>query len=143
MNKEFIPYEQALALKEIGFNEKCIAYYSADKKTLSLVNGYGELMFADYVHLSNTIKCIPTPLYQQAFRWFRERHSWEYSINPTSDQHNFKLGYNYWIWNPKTGEEFHTMDFDRPIGDWKFEKYEEAELACLEKMIEFVKKSKL
>lgn len=27
MNKEFVPYEQALALKELGFNETCIAFY--------------------------------------------------------------------------------------------------------------------
>jgi hypothetical protein len=25
MEKEFIPYEQALALKELGFDEKCFA----------------------------------------------------------------------------------------------------------------------
>ena len=27
MNKEFIPYEQALHLKELGFNEGCFGYY--------------------------------------------------------------------------------------------------------------------
>ena len=25
MNKEFIPYEQTLALKELGFDEECLA----------------------------------------------------------------------------------------------------------------------
>ena len=28
MNKEFIPYEQALELKELGFNEPCLAIYN-------------------------------------------------------------------------------------------------------------------
>jgi hypothetical protein len=28
MNKEFIPYEQALALKELGFDEPCLANYT-------------------------------------------------------------------------------------------------------------------
>jgi hypothetical protein len=27
MNKEFIPYEEAIALKELGFDELCLAYY--------------------------------------------------------------------------------------------------------------------
>ena len=27
MENEFIPYEQALALKELGFDEPCIGYY--------------------------------------------------------------------------------------------------------------------
>jgi hypothetical protein len=27
MNKEFIPYEQALALKELGFDEPCLGFY--------------------------------------------------------------------------------------------------------------------
>jgi hypothetical protein len=27
MNKEFIPYEQAVVLKELGFNEGCFGYY--------------------------------------------------------------------------------------------------------------------
>ena len=31
MEKEFIPYEQALALKELGFNEPCFAYHRKDK----------------------------------------------------------------------------------------------------------------
>jgi hypothetical protein len=28
MTAEFIPYEQALELKELGFDEPCLAYYS-------------------------------------------------------------------------------------------------------------------
>jgi hypothetical protein len=27
MEKEFIPYEQALALKELGFDEPCFAWF--------------------------------------------------------------------------------------------------------------------
>ena len=31
MNKEFIPYEQALALKELGFDEPCFGHYLMKK----------------------------------------------------------------------------------------------------------------
>jgi hypothetical protein len=74
-----------------------------------------------------------------AFRWFREKYDWQATIEATSDQHSRKLGYNYWIWNPQTGEEHHTMPKNRPSGDWIFETYEEAELACIIKLIELVK----
>lgn len=72
-------------------------------------------------------------------RWFREKYNWQHSIDPTSDQHSFELGYNYWIWNNKTGEEHHTIPKNRPTGDWEYETYEEAELACLRKLIQIVK----
>jgi hypothetical protein len=74
-----------------------------------------------------------------AFRWFREKYNWQSRIEATSDQHSHQLGYNYFIWNNKTGEEYYTMPKDRPSGDWEFEKYEDAEIACLIKLIEIVK----
>ena len=46
MNKEFIPYEQALALKELGFDEPCFGYYNIkdnDLKLFSIV--FGLIMF--------------------------------------------------------------------------------------------------
>jgi hypothetical protein len=32
MNREFIPYEQALALKELGFDEPCFGWWFTDEK---------------------------------------------------------------------------------------------------------------
>ena len=32
MKKEFIPYEEALALKKLGFDEKCYGYYDDGKQ---------------------------------------------------------------------------------------------------------------
>ena len=83
MHKEFIPYEQILELKELGFNGI---------------------------------------LWQEVFRWFREKHLFGHCINPyTMDSHiidirNCKI---YYI------SEVYT--------------YEEAELDCLKKLIEIVK----
>ena len=74
-----------------------------------------------------------------AFRWFREQFNWQTSIEATNDQHSHQLGYNYFIWNNKTGEEYHTMPNDGPSGDWIFETYEEAELECLLKLIKIIK----
>ena len=128
MEKEFIPYEQALALKELGFDEPCFGHYSN-----------GELVYSN--HTNNTMQRFrySAPLYQQAFRWFREKYSIQSTIEPTKDQHRFELGFNYWIWNTKTGEEWFTEPKNRPAGDYVFDSYEEAEIECLKKLIEIVK----
>jgi hypothetical protein len=128
MEKEFIPYELAVEFKELGFNEPCLAsYYRAGKR----------LHICEYINHGEYTVLAPT--YSQAFRFFREKYSWQHSIDATSDQHSFELGYNYWIWNNKTGEEHHTMPKNRPTGDWEYETYEEAELECLKKLIKIIK----
>ena len=63
-DKEFIPYEQALALKELGFDEPCFGrYWHEDFKIINIDKQFEK---PDYVCLA--------PLYQQAVRWFRENH---------------------------------------------------------------------
>ena len=135
MKTEFIPYEQSLELKDLGFDKPCFGYYvKGDEYENWTFYREGGTFFA-----SDFPEHILAPTFSQAFRWFREKYNWQHSIDPTSDQHSFELGYNYWIWNYKTGEEYHTMPKNRPTGDWEFETYEEAELACLKKIIEILK----
>jgi hypothetical protein len=70
MNKEFIPYEEALALKELGFEEPCLRYYvpreEYSDKSITYV--------LDWDGINYTKDC-KAPLYQQAFRWFREKYN--------------------------------------------------------------------
>lgn len=62
MEKEFIPYEQALLLKELGFDEPCLAFYNGSF-----------LDSTQYDFDEGTSKdigmCTKAPLYQQAFRF--------------------------------------------------------------------------
>ena len=132
MTKEFIPYNLALELKELGFDEPCFGYWNIDPQLKTPAFNMVKPFEHDW--------CLPAPLYQQAFRWFREKYNWQHSIDPTADQHSHQLGYNYWIWNSKTGEEHHTMPKNRPSGDWEYETHEEAELECLKKLIQIEKK---
>jgi hypothetical protein len=85
MNKEFIPYEQALALKELGFDEPCLAFYGGDGDSKvyynSLRNGSGD--YEPY-KASERVKWFGAPLYQQAFRFFREKYEFTYSIGNTN-----------------------------------------------------------
>lgn len=126
MTKEFIPYEQALALKELGFDEKCFGYYDPQGK---FQYSYTPLGYFN----SRTI----IPLYQQAFRWFRDHHALMHEISPSFtciitdlDSIN-KINYIY------TFDHYHITDNDGE--QIFFESYEEAELACLNKLIELVK----
>ncbi len=129
MENELVSYELALALKELGFNEPCYDNY----------NIYGKLWG---LRLNKQVKikgaCL-APTYSQAFRFFREKFNWQASIEATKDQHSHELGYNYFIWNSETGLEYHTMPINKPSGDWEFKTYEEAEIACLMKLIEIAK----
>jgi hypothetical protein len=79
MDKEFIPYDLALEIKELGFNEECIATYRHD----------GDFNIVEQNGLSWNIKTnlnvhCAAPLYQQAFRWFREKYKFTYSIGKTN-----------------------------------------------------------
>ena len=112
MKNEFIPYEQALALKGLGFDELCFGWYN-ERQTL--------LWFTqdNFWHDMDEAECI-APLYQQAFRWFREKYGLCLVIKPISDT-RFDLGYNL-LKNGLTIRAYTT--------------YEKAELACLKKLIE-------
>ena len=77
MEKEFIPYKESEELKELGFNEKCAAHY-LDEDDL-------EHKWEIYRNLSiDTNKCIQAPTYRQAFRFFREKYNFRYSIGDTN-----------------------------------------------------------
>ena len=74
MKKEFVPYELAVKLKELGFNEPCLAYYEVDE-------GYN----IGYTFCYSDRESQPeigysAPLYQQVFRWFREKYNYNHSI---------------------------------------------------------------
>ena len=115
MNKEFVPYEEALELKALGFDEYCMeaCYYEFKDRG----NSYMLLHTPDSYDSKEGVKA---PLYQQAFRWFREKHKLHYPI-AVSDGVWF-----YAKWS---------------LGGYKT--YEEAELECLKKLIEIVKDKKI
>lgn len=69
-NKEFVPYDVALAMKELGFNEICLGRFSGLKRDFKQFGFYRKPKRFDYS--KDSVACL-APLYQQAFRWFRER----------------------------------------------------------------------
>jgi hypothetical protein len=68
MNKEFIPYQEALELKELGFDEPCLEAY--DKNGMLYHSHKTDKLFTALN--SNLSTQCSAPLFQQAFRWFRK-----------------------------------------------------------------------
>ena len=112
MEKEFVPYELALDLKELGMDlgwYNYLNFYDSSTKEFCFV-----------------MKDVPAPLYQQAFRWFREKYN-------LFGQVNIRTYYIYEISNDGITIKM-VSQYDKLLNT-----YEEAELACLKKMIEIVK----
>ena len=128
MEKEFVPYDESLALKELGFDEDCFGYYV--NAELDLTWKFSDCSLYQDTHIS-----ILAPTFSQAFRWFRENYDLESSI----------VFYENYLYQGKTniyetiiekrGEN--SRYFFTPIEG--FITYEEAELECLKKLIEIVK----
>ena len=77
MNKEFIPYQEAKALQKLGFNERCLGNYYKDKTFAANAGcpdgGPNSDTFCTYTNDGFTGCWYAAPLWQQAFRWFREK----------------------------------------------------------------------
>lgn len=65
MKKEFIPYELALKLRDLGFKEECFGYYVGKDKTVFLLDNV--VTKTDF-NLTSKIT-FRAPLWQQAFKW--------------------------------------------------------------------------
>ncbi len=134
MEREFTEYAEALALKELGFDEKCYGYFTKDKEFFyfdvdDLSSAYTKNMDNLVVNSVNGLECT-APLYQQAFRWFRE----EYGIFVGPTMISYEDGPYLWSF------EINTLPFGTDLGECPDSKtYEEAELACLKKLIQIVK----
>ena len=111
MKKEFLPYDLEVKLVELGFNEKTFDVHS------------------DIVTSGFKIVKKPTPriLFQQAFRFFREKYGLHYIICKNIQMDGY--GYREVILIPYMEENENTI----------FKTYEEAELECLVKLIEIAK----
>ena len=128
MKNDFIPYEQALALKELGFDEPCFGnYYTLDGKIWKLVDN-GQYDLLDELYDIGSKFTISAPTFSQAFRWFREKYGFFHYVT-THDSTDFE----WYI-------------YDKYQNDWEDDivqnTYEEAELACLKKLIELSTETK-
>jgi hypothetical protein len=120
--KDFVLYPEALELKQLGFDEPCFGWFASDRSLVKEVTEKTDFTLA--------------PTYSQAFRWFREVHnlnSW------VTKEHKYKQPFCWYIQDnySKYDSDFMT---DGIHYNTYFKTYEDAELECLQKLIELVKK---
>lgn len=125
IGNEFIPYDRALRMKALGFDEPCFGRYWNGELTI--------LTFSE--QFTNPPHVALAPTFSQAFRWFREKYelTWEHSFDDSQIQ----------LYVGEIAYPDNCLDFFKSI-EVKYDCYnkafEEAELACLDKLIEIVEK---
>lgn len=137
MEKEFCIYSQALRLKALGFDEPCFANYTVipedeidwftipgqgitDKTSFGSSKNYNSKSFEEEGTIS-------APTFSQAFRWFRDEYGLSCYIKEKYENKKF-----FYSISEKgiviNGTQVHDI----------LTTYEEAELACLDKILEIV-----
>lgn len=112
VNKEFVPYKESLELGQLGFDEFCFAWYVSEN--------YG-LEFGSVVKDELIRDAVLAPTFSQAFRFFRGK-GLDQKIERESEGLYIGFYWNGVAWNQ--------------VGEGT---YEEAEFACLKKLIEIQK----
>ena len=136
MEKEFIPHEQALALKELGFDEPCMYIFDKQRNNL-MCPIYG--LFEN----EEPNRFLNAPLYQQAFRCFREKYKLSCFIELIDNSKHYYFDFTICDSKNRDWDDMNCFDSCKRIyDDGKFGTYEEAELECLKKLIEIVKEKK-
>jgi hypothetical protein len=124
MKNEFVSYNQAIQLRLLGIDEICFTHYWGEQFLNENIGGW--------MKNSNT-KYIMAPLKQQVFRWFCQKY------NLFSEILLDKTTY------PKFCFEIHKY---QDFGNWEkventdwclYISREEAESACIDKLIEIIK----
>lgn len=140
MENEFVPYNIALALKKLGFDELCLGYYinqdkfrftkpSIDGKFIPFYNKNSEAIkyLRCFMIIGKKKDTICTaPLYSQVFRWFAEKYGMYRSIDALFNGGGFRAII------------VNTEEHNIVVLDDRFDTYEEAELACLDRLISIV-----
>ena len=133
MNKEFIPYTESLSLKELGFDEPCLGWYVSESYGLE----YGKVVQSDLLG-----DAVIAPTFSQSFRWFRDKHGLYYHIVPEFYTNGINFNWQIFWYLPKEEWTHYVISTGTMMyGDnGEYPTQEEAELACLQKLIEIVKK---
>ena len=125
MKQEFVPYELAIKLKPLGFDEPCFGFYLAG---VIKVKEYKNSQNKNTAFYNNTVCSAPT--FSQAFRWFREKYNMSCKIE--ASQEDLKVNAYHYFYQIQT--DSHIVGF----GIQHNLTYEEAEIVCLQKLIEIV-----
>jgi hypothetical protein len=141
MEKEFVPYQEALELKSIGFDEPCFGFYTGRKSLRRYTNFDGELN--EFQTLKNSKitmgdEWCTAPTFSQAFRWFREKYGLFHSVEiyPIREERDRC----WYVIHRVEKNEFDVFERNHVHMSGFFDNYSQAENGCLRKLIEIVKR---
>jgi hypothetical protein len=124
MESLFIKYDQALELKELGFDEPCLGihYKEGLNPSFMVASQYGE-------HGATANGGILAPTFSQVFKFFRDKYDLYYTIEGSK-----KYGFAFFI--------YYENDDKDELKSKEYSAYEEAEHECIVKLIEITKENK-
>jgi len=131
MEKEFVPYQPSFDMKELGFDEPCFWWYDFEKELRKDRIGVNSINSKYFLNG----KSCSAPLYQQAFRWFREKY--DLYINLIYDWNDEMYRVTIMVQNEDKSCKVIYLKEGYYIKEYKT--LEEAQLECLKKLIEIVK----
>jgi hypothetical protein len=132
----FVPYQIALDMKLIGFNEPCFGSINKTSNSAYIPSKGGFFTNSSF----KNDYTIPCPMYSQAFRFFREKYELSCIIELTDNSTYYY--YDFTISDSKNRDYNDEDCFDsckRIYDDRRFGKYEEAEIECLKNLISLIK----
>lgn len=120
MEQEFLPYDESTALKVVGFNEVCMAWY-AENRNLQIAPDVYKKWTSKPLNNEGIVKslnqdCVAAPTYRQVFQWFAEKTGIDYRTHITRTINKGFL-------------------LKSQFEDKYFDTYEEAELAAVNMII--------
>jgi ribosomal protein S10 len=128
LQKEFVPKELAIKLRDLDFNEPCLFVYRMESLYTPIVSNFLDNLKEEIECYRNTkmVNWVSAPSYSQAFRWFREVHGLVVEITTggrPKEYYVFVDGYIY--------DEYDT-------NNQKSFSYDDAQEAALKRLIELV-----
>lgn len=138
MKKQFIPYRLALKLKELGFDERCLASYWKTVTDTILFETEAEYECSASSRIYDSE--IKAPLWQQAFDWFMEKGclvdvDWIWQDRKTGKINwTYNIQYTFEKYVAKGQEFYSPLPMDEEIR--KYDSIELAKEAALERLIE-------
>lgn len=124
MEKEFVPYELAVKLKALGFDEHELCFAHWIERDERDGGGVKLEMWNDEDTYYEVKSLIKAPTFSQAFRFFRKKYKLSGLIEIGTHKYSFII--------------FDEAKDSRKITSSMNGTPEEAELACLQKLIEIV-----
>lgn len=127
MEKEFVPFELAVKLKELGFDFPAFAFSTTGEKIIfvnSSLSDKGSYLSYRFAREFGIGSIVTLPLWQQAFEgFFTEKGLYSYISRFSRNEFDFYIENRVSAWS--------ADDF--------LKTHEEARQACLEKLIELTK----